>query len=222
MLFFKKSMPHPECLTIEKNKANGDYKCGDVLERLKNDFKNKCYLCECKEPKSINVEHFKPHKGNKELKFSWSNLFWSCAHCNNIKSDKYDNILNCIDKDENIENKLKYILNPFPFEQVEIEQIDNSKKTEHTKKLLLEIYNGTTPLKIIESANLRNSLLEEIKSFQDNLMDYFKDTNDDDAKEFLLIKIKGHLNSASNFTSFKRCIIRGNKTLLEKFGQYLI
>ena len=25
----------------------------------------------------------------------WKNLFWSCAHCNNIKSDKYEPILDC-------------------------------------------------------------------------------------------------------------------------------
>ena len=69
MLFFAKSQPA------------GDYKCGDVLELLKNDFKNKCYICECKESLiSRNTEHFIPHKGDKNLKFDWNNLFWSCSH----------------------------------------------------------------------------------------------------------------------------------------------
>ena len=111
MLFFEKSQPAPACLKIEKKKANGDYKCGDVLPRLKKDFKNKCYICEQKEPTSINVEHFIPHKGDSELKFSWDNLFWSCAHCNNIKSDKYNNILNCTDINDDVEQNLNTFLN---------------------------------------------------------------------------------------------------------------
>ena len=58
-------------------------------------------------------------------------------------------------------------------------------------------------------------------SLQDYLIDYFKYINDSDSKEYFLIKIKGHLNSASNFTAFKRWIIRDNDILLKEFGQYL-
>ena len=37
-----------------------------------------------------------------ELKFGWDNLFLACAHCNNIKSDNYEHILDCtkVDVDE--------------------------------------------------------------------------------------------------------------------------
>ncbi len=221
MLLFEKSQPAPACLEIEKSKVSGDYKCGNVLTRLKDDFCNKCYICEYKEPETINVEHFIPHKGNIHLKFCWNNLFWSCAHCNNIKLGKYDNILDCTDPDEMIEDKLKYIFKPFPFELVDIEALEDNFKTRNTKELLLKVYNGTTPLKMIESSNLRNKLLEEIKSFQENLIDYFKDTTDAEGKEYLLFKIKGHLHPASNFTAFKRWIIKGNEILLKEFGQYL-
>ncbi len=221
MLYIEKGQPGPDCLVIEESKANGDYKCGDVLERLKNDFNNKCYICEYKEPETINVEHFKPHKGDNALKFCWNNLFWSCSHCNNTKLGKYDNILNCIDANDRVEEKLKYIFKPFPYEKVTIESLDNSDKTNNTKELLLEIYNGTTPLKKIESSNLRNKLLEEVKAFQDYLIEYFKDTNDTEDKKYLLLKIKGHLNVASNFTSFKRWIIRENEVLFSEFKQYL-
>ncbi len=95
MVHFEKSQPAPTCLETEKGKANGDYKCENVLDRIKDDFMNKCYICEYKEPESINVEHFIPHEGDKDLKFDWNNLFWSCSHCNNTKLNNYDNILNC-------------------------------------------------------------------------------------------------------------------------------
>ena len=88
MINIVKSQPSPECLSIEAQKKNGDYKCGEVLSRIKNDFYNKCYICETQAPTTINVEHFRPHKGNVSLKFDWNNLFYACGHCNNTKLAK--------------------------------------------------------------------------------------------------------------------------------------
>ena len=220
MLYFEKSQPAPYCLENEKNKVNGDYKCDDVLDRIRNDFKNKCYICEYKEPETINIEHFIPHQGNIDLKFDWNNLFWSCSHCNNTKLSNFINLLNCTDANDDIENRLKYKFSPFPFEWVIIEALDNSPETLSTRDLLLNVYNGTTKLKTIESANLRNKLLEEIKDFQDLLCEYFKDIYSDEDLEYFLVKIKGHLNKASNFTSFKRWIVLKNDRLREEFENY--
>ncbi len=60
MVYLEKSQPAPCCLSIEKAKANGDYKCETVLERIKFDFLNKCYICEYKEPIAINTTATKP------------------------------------------------------------------------------------------------------------------------------------------------------------------
>lgn len=220
MVYFEKSQPAPDCLETEKTKAKGDYKCSNVLERIKTDFKNKCYICEYAEPTTINVEHFIPHKEDKELKFDWNNLFWSCGHCNNTKLASYTNILNCTDSSEDIENKLKYVFRPFPFEKVQIIELDSSPKTLMTKKLLDDVYNGTTKLKNIESANLRNKLLEEIREFQDLLCEYFKEKYSPVEKEYFLVRIKGHINRGSNFTAFKRWIILENETLKKQFELY--
>lgn len=220
MLYFEKSQPEPDCLAIEKQKANGDYKCGCVLERLKTDFKNKCYICETKAPTTINVEHFKPHKENKDLKFDWANLFWSCGHCNNIKLAKFDNILNCTDLNDAVENKLNYQFKPFPKEKVAIVCNSQDDKTLQTKELLLEVFNGTTTLKKIESDNIRNALLKEILDFQKWLNEYFEDTNDEQDKQDCLKRIKKHLNKASAFTSFKRQIIKDNPDLFKEFSRY--
>lgn len=222
MVYFNKSQPAPSCLITEKAKKSGDYKCGDVLERIKNDFHNKCYICEYKEPVTINVEHFRPHKGNCELKFDWNNLFWSCGHCNNIKSDEYTDIIDCTNPDEDIENRIKISIRPFPKEKVVLEQLDTETSTSSTIKLLDSIYNGTTKLKTIESVNLRNKLLKEIKEFQSYLFDYYNDEFSDDHKEFFLIHIKKHLSNKSNFTAFKRWIIKENEVLMNDFGQYFI
>jgi len=220
MVHFEKSQPAPECLDTEKAKAYGDYKCGDVLERAKTDFKNKCYICGYKEPSSINVEHFRPHKGNKELKFQWENLFWSCSHCNNTKLDKYDDIINCTDINEDIENRLKITMRPFPKEIVIIESLDQNESTLSTAKLLDAVFNGTTKLKTIEASNVRNKVLDEIRDFQGHLCNYYSDGFDDDDKTNILAHIKRHLRKSSNFTAFKRWIIRENEIMKRDLEQY--
>ncbi len=219
MVYFEKSQPAPDCLAVEKAKANGDYKCADVLDRIKTDFKNKCYICEYKEPTSINVEHFRPHKGNKDLKFDWDNLFWSCSHCNNIKLDNYINILNCTDIAQNIEQKLRFHINPFPCEKVVIEAKEDTQPVLETQALLDAVYNGTTKLKTIESANLRNQLLEEVNDFRHWLFEYYK-SETDDMKEYSRLKIVEHLSRSSNFTAFKRWIILDNEIRKNDFEQY--
>jgi uncharacterized protein (TIGR02646 family) len=218
MLYFEKSQPAPDCLAIEKQKASGDYKCGCVLERLKTDFKNKCYICESKSPSTINVEHFKSHQGDKNLKFDWNNLFWSCGHCNNTKLAKFDFILNCADTNDVIEEKLNYDIKPYPRAKVSITANSDDNKTLQTQALLLAVFNGTTTLKEIESDNIRSNLLKEIKNFQKWLFKYFNDTNDDKEKERCLKKIKQHLNKASAFTSFKRQIIKDDDELFKEFS----
>ncbi|MDE7146721.1 MAG: hypothetical protein K2O30_11335 [Duncaniella sp.] len=103
MVKVERSFPAPESLSEEARKANGKYDRQDVIERLKRDFHNKCYICEMKELQDPNVEHLLPHKNGKypERKFDWENLFWSCGHCNGIKNNnKYDEgIIDCCKQD---------------------------------------------------------------------------------------------------------------------------
>ena len=87
----------PASLAVEKQKACGSYTKPDVTERLSQDFHNKCYLCEISPPHGIEVEHLRPHGGNIDRKFDWTNLFLACSHCNSLKNQaKYhDMILDC-------------------------------------------------------------------------------------------------------------------------------
>ena len=220
MVYLEKSQPAPVCLEKEKLKKDGDYKCEEVLERLSRDFKNKCYICEAKAPTTINVEHFVAHQGNQNLKFDWNNLFFACGHCNNTKLNKFDKLLNCTDLNDDVAGKLKYVFNSFPIEQVSIEALDGSEETKATQTLLLAVYNGITKLKVLESANLRQQLLNEIDEFQKSLMHYLKETNSAKDYEFYLTQIRGHLSRASGFTAFKRWIILENETLRAEFEQH--
>lgn len=72
-----RSFPAPESLAAEAKKKTGRYDKPDVIDRLKKDFHNKCYICEMKDLQDPNVEHLLPHKNGKCLdrKFDWENLF---------------------------------------------------------------------------------------------------------------------------------------------------
>jgi len=222
MIFNKKSQPAPGCLAIEKGKANGTYNCAEVVQRIRIDFKNKCYLCEDKEPHSINIEHFQPHRGDNDLKFEWNNLFYCCHHCNNTKLaiPKYDLILNCTVEEDAVETKLKYHINPWPKEKVQITSLVAEVKVQNTADLLIDVYNGTTIQKNIESANIRSKLLKEIRLFQDLLFKYYDDTYSDEENREIKENIIRLLRPTSGFTAFKKWVLRDGE-LSEEFAEYL-
>ena len=214
MVYLKKSQPSPNIGRTYNNQ--------EVLDRLKADFYNKCYICEEKEPKDINIEHFVAHQGNDDLKLDWNNLFLSCTHCNNIKLDNFQNLLNCTSLEDNVDTALYYHCDPFPREKAEFRVMIPSDKADETKELLEKSFNGEhTPQKTLESANLRSLLLKEIRIFQALLFDYEECMDHSEDKEYYLRKIKYHLSNQSAFTAFKRWIIRDNSALKKEFQQYI-
>ncbi|WP_034757844.1 HNH endonuclease family protein [Rossellomorea vietnamensis] len=222
MIFYEKSVPAPESLEEEKQKANGTYLMEDVLEQLKKDFKNKCYICENNELTSINVEHLVSHQGDLEKKFSWENLFWSCSHCNNIKLQHYDNILNCTLREDEVEESIKIKIDPYPKSKVQVVAMKNDQRVEKTVELLNKVYNGTTILKTEEAETIRKKLLDEIRDFQSLLFDYDELDKEDEMerREIHHYKnlIRKHLKSNSAYTGFKRWIIREIPELSDEFG----
>ena len=93
----------PPSLEVEKQKPNGRYNKADVVQQLKEDSHDKCYICELGGLSDPEVEHLRPHHSRKmaERVFDWNNLFYVCPHCNNLKKDaKYDDkIIDCCVED---------------------------------------------------------------------------------------------------------------------------
>ena len=61
MVKVERSFPAPASLALESQKANGSYSMPDVVKQLKEDFHNKCYICELSELQDAQVEHLLPH-----------------------------------------------------------------------------------------------------------------------------------------------------------------
>lgn len=221
MIYFEKILPGPRCLEVEKSKNNGNYKCGDVLQRLKDEFHNKCYICEQKRPTTINVEHFIPHNNrDKDLKFDWENLFLSCGHCNKIKGTKYTNILRCTDEMDNVSTRLKYIFEFFPIKKVKIVVLEDIEKVKNTRNLLNAVYNGKTLIARLEAENLRVALCNELLDLQEKLSQYFRVSNPPE-KVKLHSTIVAHLSSKSAFTAFKHWLVKNDDKYYQKFQQYV-
>lgn len=228
MINIVRSYPAPKSLKIEKEKElnktkkDGNYGSDDVVIQLGEDSKKKCYICESNS-NTFQIEHFKSHKGDINLKFDWENLFLACGHCNNIKNKFYDDILDCTKKD--VESKIRYKMDPFPCSDVYIYAQCDDYETIKTVELLKKCYNGTTELKSLDSENMRNDILESILSFQELIKSYYdiKKYGEDEPEDLKIVirKIKNALDSESKYPSFKRWIIKDNRALKEELGQYI-
>jgi len=89
-----------------------------------------------------------------------------------------------------------------------------------TFHLLDSIRNGHMPLKILESINLKKSLLSELLDFQNCLLGYFDDESEEDEKRSYLQKLKRHLNANSAFCAFKRWIVQDNPYYFNEFSEF--
>ena len=209
-----RSFPEPQSLKIEKLKISGKYNSEDVLERLVEDFFNKCYLCEEKEISGINVEHLKPHKGDIDKKFQWENLFLVCPHCNNTKLGNEDEILDCTNPSHKIYDWIEYNFISFPKTKVELKIINNIDIVNNTVTLLDKIYNGSTVNKKFEADNIKKKIMREIQSFENLIFEYVYNS-----KKELVEEIKEKLSRKSAFSAFKRWIIKNNTRYkeLEKY-----
>ena len=214
----EKSKKAIDSLKREKLK-NGSYNTPEVNAALKEMFHGKCYICENRQIVSYQIEHLNPHRGNTELKFDWDNLFLSCAHCNNTKSDKYDPIIDCTK--ENVERMIAFRKEGYfgSDEKLVFEMLDRRVETENTVKLLQEVYYGSTPQKKMEAKIMRRMLRKELSEFKEYVREY-KEAEDEE-KEDLKFLLQQQLKDSSPFAAFKRWLIRDNKDAYSELLPYI-
>lgn len=218
MVKIKRSFPAPKSLEEETGKLNGRYDKPDVIERLRKDFHNKCYICEMKELQDPNVEHLLPHKNGTypERKFDWENLFWACGHCNGIKNNrKYDvGIIDCCKQDP--EKSLCFRL------EGNAVVVDVANKEDTLQKM--------TALLVTETFSMKNTGMriytsdERMKLLQREMNILYRQLekihNDPDSK-IVLRTIRSLLKRESAFAAFKRCYVREHAVEYPQLQQYV-
>lgn len=206
--------------SLQKAKIkSGPYNTEEVNIALREMFHGKCYICENKEITSYQIEHLSSHRGDRELKYDWNNLFLACAHCNNTKRDKYEPIIDCTK--ENVEELIAFRKKGYfgTDEELVFEKLDTRKETINTEKLLREVYYGSTPQKKMEAKILRRTLRKELSKFKEYVREYQE--AEDEEKEDLKCLLKQQLGSASAFAAFKRWLIRDNKERYPELMMYI-
>lgn len=199
---------------------NSTYNTPEVNRALKEIFHGKCYICENKECTSFQIEHLIPHRGDMELKYDWNNLFWACSHCNNTKLGKYDPVIDCTK--ENVEELIAFRKEGYfgTEERLVFDLLAVGRKdVQNTKKLLEEVYYGTTPQKKMEAKILRKTLREELSKFKEYVREY-QEAEDED-KEDLECLLKRELGDSSPFAAFKRWLIRDNQAAFPELTAYI-
>ena len=218
MVKVERSFPAPDSLAEEARKVDGKYDKPDVIERLKKDFHNKCYICEMKELQDPNVEHLLPHKNGKypERKFDWENLFWSCSHCNGVKNNgKYDDgILDCCKDDP--EKVLSFSLEN---DDVTITILDaDNELQKRTAQLVTEVFSlKNTGMRIYRSDQRLKLLQKEMNVLYKQLEKLHKKPE----SKVIMRMIESLLRRESAFAAFKRCYVREHANEYPELQKYV-
>ena len=200
--------PQPKAI-----KSESDLRSKEIVDKLSEDCRYKCYICE-KKPTSPNVEHIVPCRKNEALQLDWDNLLIACARCNNIKGTKYHPIINPTKCDPEDFLSLSLCTGEL-IEKVVITQLVKDQATCQTAELLHLIYNGNgTALGRVGAANLLNEMSKDIRSFYQYIKNYETEPGYADI-------IRDEISRASTFSAFKRKIVRDNPTLSQVFVKEL-
>lgn len=156
----------------EAKRRNTTYNTPEVTAALREMFHGKCYICENRDITSWQIEHLRPHREEKNLKYDWDNLFLACAHCNNTKLAKYDPIIDCTKED--VEKLIAFRKKGYfgTEEELLFELLDFREETINTQGLLREVYYGSTPQKKMEAKILRRLLRKELAAFKEYVREY--------------------------------------------------
>ena len=143
----------------------------------------------------------------------------SCAHCNNIKSDKFEHIIDCTK--ENVEELIAFRREGYfgTDEKLIFDMLNSGIKIQNTVKLLQEVYYGSTPQKKMEATILRRTLRKELSDFKEYVREYQE--SEDEEKEDLMYLLQMQLSSSSPFAAFKRWLIRDNKDVYPELLEYI-
>lgn len=218
MVKVERSSNAPASLEIEAKKAAGKYDKPDVIAQLKEDFHDKCYICEIKGLQDPEVEHLLPHENGKYLdrKFDWNNLFLSCGHCNKVKNQqKYmKGIVDCCieDPEQLIDFRLKE-------GNVEVLAKDKTnEKTMLTALLVYEVFNlKNTGMRVYKSEMRLQELNKEMNILYANLTEIKKKPN----SKVIIRKLKALLRKESKFAAFKRNYVREHEADFPQLIDYV-
>lgn len=190
----------------------------DVIDALRLMFYDKCYICETKDPLSLNVEHFEAHEGDQDKKFAWNNLFYACGRCNNIKRNFFNNLIDCTDPEIDALRLIRHAPPVTPFvKEVIIEPTNNDDKTIETAKLIWNIFNeNNTGNKTVTLTYLRKRIYKRFAKLMEQINIYISDDALPRDKRLALDHIRNLMSKSQEYSAFLRWAVLDSPELLEQ------
>lgn len=208
----------PPSLAIEKKKAYGIYNKPDVVQQLKADSHDKCYICELKGLSDPEIEHLRPHHGRKiaDRVFDWNNLFYVCPHCNNLKrEEKYDDkIIDCC-----VEDPEEMLEQCYENGHVNVHNIVDEERAVKTAELIQECFEkhntgireASCQYRIDRLAEAMNVLYKTLRNYKEH----------PDSKRYMR-SLRFTLSRQSAFAAFKRNYVRKHISDYPELEEFLM
>ncbi len=203
--------------------AKRSYTEPDVLYALNAMFLGKCYICETKDPLSLNVEHFEAHQGDIDKKFDWNNLFFCCARCNNIKRDSFNSLIDCTDSAIDALRSIKHIapITPNP-NRIVIQPTNNYPKTVETAKLIEKVFNDqNTANKKISLISLKMRLYKRYSLLFKHINTYIDPDKLETERQYAFEHLKQMMKKEQEYSAFIRWAVLDDTSLCEKLEMYI-
>lgn len=196
----------------ERKSWSGD----DVVKLLGEMFHDKCYICETKDPLSLNVEHFDAHQDDDDKKFDWNNLFFACARCNNFKRHIFNNLIDCTNPEIDVLRLIRHGVPAAPFSsRVTIEPMDDGPQTLETARLIDKIFNeDDTGNKGVSGAYLRKRVFKRYAKLVEYMNVYMDEDTLEAEKNLALDKIKHLMSKTQEYSAFLRWVILESPALM--------
>jgi len=194
---------------VEPPSIGKKYDTPEVYDALRIVFHRKCYLCETRKLKAENfeIEHFKAHGGDDELKYSWNNLYLACRDCNLYKGT-LSNILDPCNPDEDVEKLIVHKLEPLEYIPKFIPLHPSNKKIVNTCKLLDKIHNGSNEKSVNKTEQLREAIQKRAHKLKIAIINYYRNVEKNEVVERYkaLDEIKQICSRLSPYTMLMRDI----------------
>jgi hypothetical protein len=189
----------------------------DVVHALRKAFHDKCYICETKEPLSLNVEHFDAHQDDIDKMYDWHNLFLACARCNNFKRHLYNNLIDCTDPNLDALRFIRHAPPVTPYaKKVTIEATNNDQKTIQTASLIEKIFiDDNTGNKDITGTYLRKRVYKRYAKLLEHINTYIDDEKLDSERNDAIVRIKKLMSKEQEYSAFLRWAILDSPELFD-------
>jgi hypothetical protein len=189
----------------------------DVIKDLREIFHDKCYICETKEPLSLNVEHFDAHQNDPQKMFDWGNLFYACARCNNLKRHLFNNLLNCTNPAVDVLRLVRHSVPATPFSKnILVEPTSNDPKTIETANLIRKVFNeDNTGNKEVTSTYLRKRVYRRYAKLVEYINIYIEEDSLPEEKDDAIRRIANLMDKAQEYSAFLRWAVLESPDLLK-------